>query len=291
MTTAVVLARADQLPPKIPHLPQGEIVEAKAYPWSAIGKFNNGNGGSCTAVLISPYHALTAAHCLFSPKTEQFLPAQSFHLIFGYEKQKFEEHFLISAYYVPPTYEPKRPYETLASDWALLSIAPHQLAKMRPLGIVTDHSATGLPALMTAGYSHHLPYVLTADRHCNLVGRSHDGSLLFDSCKAPSGFSGAPVLVTNADTHSVSVAGIHVANQVFKTNVIAIAIPMEAIWPKIKSCMQDHHCKFQYVATGRDPTAEELLAGLPNLGNQQHTELLELSSAPACAATDPNCKN
>ena len=279
--------RAEQLQTKIAHLAQGEIVEAKAYPWSAIGKFNNGIGGSCTAVLISPRYALTAAHCLFFRKTGRFLPPQSFHLILGYENQQFQSHLRISAYYVPPTYLPRRAYETLASDWALLSISHPQRSTTRPPHILLSHNLAVASKLMTGGYSHHTPYKMTADRHCGLIGRSHDGSLLFDSCKAPSGYSGAPVLVADADKHSFSIAGIHVANQIYQTNTIAIAIPIEAIWPKIRPCVQNHQCNFQFVATGRDPTAAELLADLPNLGSRRG---FELSSTPLCKTADPGCR-
>jgi V8-like Glu-specific endopeptidase len=280
----VTPVRAEQTEIKVPNLSQGEVVEAKTYPWSAIGKLNNGVGGSCTAVLVSQNYALTAAHCLFFRNTGRYLPAQSFHLIFGYENQQFRDHLRVSAYYVPPTYEPTRPYETLASDWALLSISGEPTT--RPLDVSQFHGTTE-SHLMTAGYSHQTPYAMTADRRCRFVGRSHDESFLFDSCQAPAGFSGAPVIVSNADKRSYSIAGIHVANQVWQAQAIAIAIPIEAIWREIKPCVNDHKCQFQFVATGTDPTAAEVLAGLPNLGNQNR---FELTSSPLCAANDPRCK-
>ena len=140
---AATPVRAEQNQTKIEHFPlseklsQSEAVEAKAYPWSAIGKLNNGVGGSCTAVLISEHYALTAAHCLFFRNSGQYLPAQSVHLILGYENQQFREHLRVSAYYIPPTYEPTKPYETLASDWALLSISGQPT--VHPLKISNSH--------------------------------------------------------------------------------------------------------------------------------------------------------
>jgi protease YdgD len=281
---AVAPGRAQTLQTEVAHLAQGNIIEAKAYPWSAIGKLNNGMGGSCTAVMISPTYALTAAHCLFLSETGQFIPAQSFHLILGYENQQFEDHFRISAYYIPPTYQFRKAYETLASDWALLSLTPAQRLTHNPSYISLNHALAAAAMLMTGGYSQRTPYAMTADRHCTLVGWSHDRQFIFDSCKAPAGYSGAPVLVKSTNENSVSIAGIHVANQIFKTNTIAIAIPITQIWPKIKSCVESHQCQFQHVATGRDPTASELLAGLPGFSERGH---LELSSS--CTAADPNC--
>jgi protease YdgD len=277
--------QAEQIQIKQQNLSQGEIVEAHSYPWSSIAKLNNGIGGSCSAVLISQNYALTAAHCLFFRSTGRYLPAQSLHVILGYEKQHYQSHLLVSAYYVPPTYEPTRPYETLASDWALLSIsgrqdaATHPLKPLQLIGSADNH-------LMTAGYSHRTPYLMTADRDCQLVGRSHDDNFLYDSCKAPAGYSGAPLLALASDGHTFSVAGIHVANQLWQAQTIAIAIPIETIWQTIKPCVEDNQCQFQFVADGKDPTAAEVLSGLPNLGVGS---AFRLTASSSCSTKESNC--
>jgi protease YdgD len=250
---------------KISGLAQGDVIATKDYPWSAIGKLNNGVGGSCTAVLISEKYALTAAHCLIFRSTGRYLPAESLHLVLGYEKQQYREHYYVAAYYVPPDYQPHHPYETLANDWALLSLAPTGPARTQPLALTTDHDISRVH-LMTAGYSHGTPYAMTADQNCKVIGQSHDHSFLFDSCKAPAGYSGSPVIVRSADRSGFAVAAIHVANQLWQTNTIAVAIPMEAIWPRIRNCVEGGRCAFQVVAHGHDPTAAEVLSGLPKLG-------------------------
>ena len=259
-------ALAEQHQTRVSHLPQGARIEASAYPWSTIGKLNNGVGGSCTAFLISPRFALTAAHCLFFRNTRRYLPAQSIHLVLGYENQHYSRHYRISAYYIPETYHPLRPYETLANDWALLELSTrthHPPVAGQMLSKLFKIKSEA--AVMTAGYSHHTPYAMTADRGCRMLGRSLNGNLLFDTCKAPAGYSGAPIIVSTADKR-FSVAGMHVANQLWRTHAIAIAIPIENIWSKIAPCVQKKKCEFQVVSAGRDPTAEELLGNLPNLG-------------------------
>lgn len=245
---------------KPPGLAEGDIIGAKDYPWSAIGKLNNGVGGSCTAVLISEKYALTAAHCLVFRNSGRYLPAESLHLVLGYEKQEFREHYRIAAYYVPPAYHPEKPYETLASDWALLSLSATGPARPRPLDIAAEDNIHDRN-LMTAGYSHRIPYAMTADQKCTLVGESHDHNFVFDTCKAPSGYSGSPVIVANPNKRGFAVAAMHVANQLWQTNTIAVAIPMRTIWPKIRSCMEGGKCGFQVIAHGQDPTAAELLSG------------------------------
>lgn len=250
---------------KLSEITQGDVIATQDYPWSAVGKLNNGVGGSCTAVLISDRYALTAAHCLIFRGTGRYLPAESLHLVLGYERQQFREHYRIAAYHVAPTYDPKRPYETLADDWALLSLSTNGPARTRPLALATETDIRNV-TLMTAGYSHRIPYAMTADRTCKIIGRSHDQNFLFDTCKAPAGYSGSPVIVRSSERPGFAVAAIHVANQLWQTNTIAVAIPIKVIWPKIRDCVEGGTCRFQVVAHGSDPTAAELLSGLHTMG-------------------------
>jgi protease YdgD len=263
--------------------PPDPVVAANDYPWSAVGKLNNGAFGSCSSVLISHQYALTAAHCLFFRYTRRFLPAQSLHLVFGFEKGNFREHLRVSAYHVPPGYDPLKPYETLAHDWALLEIADPKKVITRPLSMAQNVSPTAIMNLMTAGYAKGTPYRMTADRQCHFVGRSEESGLLFDSCASPEGFSGGPVLLENTDNHSFSVAGIHIGSQVWQGKVLAISISSDAIWRAIKPCIENQQCQFQHVTTGRDPTAAEVLADLPNLSAKNwppDENNFELTSTP-----------
>ena len=264
-------------------VPADPVVEANDYPWSAVGKLNNGVFGSCSAVLISPQHALTAAHCLYFKFTRRFLPAQSLHVVFGFEKGQFRDHLRVTAYHVPSAYDPAKPRETLAHDWALLFLARE--SKTTPLPIAHDVNPTAILNLMTAGYSRRTPYRMTADRQCHFVGRSEQSKLLYDSCHAPDGFSGGPVLVENPDKRSYSVAGIHVGNQPWNGQLLSISVSSDEIWRAIRPCIEKQDCRFQHVATGpHDPTAAEVLAGLPNLGN-----LVEMTSTGSCPPGGPGC--
>ena len=96
----------------------------------------------------------------------------------------------------------------------------------------------------------------------------------------PDGFSGGPVLALNPDGRSFSVLGIHVASQAWQGKPVAIAVSAAAIWPQIRSCVEEHKCNFQHVARTRDPTAAEIFAGLPNLGPaESHISWLTGSAA------------
>ena len=51
-----------------------DIINQYVYPWCAIGQLANG----CTAAFIGPYHAITAAHCVYDISTSSWRP--SWHL-------------------------------------------------------------------------------------------------------------------------------------------------------------------------------------------------------------------
>ena len=250
------------------------IVSADNYPWSAVGKLNNGVFGSCTAVLISDDYALTAAHCLYFRILHHFLPPESLHFVLGYENQRLGKHFHVVAYYIPPSYNPRKTLESIASDWALLQIASDPKPETHPLPVAhAVNLAVEIP-VMTAGYSKLTPHKMTADKACRIVGRSDDDAIIFDSCHSPEGFSGGPILAVTPDGGSYSVLGIHVASQVWKGKGIAIGVSAAAIWPEIRPCIEEHNCKFQHVARNHDPTAAEILAGLPNLGLQKVIDIV-----------------
>src|SRR5262245_11011904 len=160
------------------------VVSARDYPWSSVGKLNNGVFGGCTAVLISEHYALTAAHCLFFQRSRRFLPPESLHFILGYENQRYESHLRVLAYFVPPTYNPMKPFETLASDWALLQVAGDARPATRPLAVKREVRSIAGSNLMTAGFSGRTPYRMTADKSCQLVGRSSDHNILFEIGRA-----------------------------------------------------------------------------------------------------------
>jgi len=77
----------------------------------------------------------------------------------------------------------------------------------------------------------------------------------------------------SADGRTVSVAGIHVANQLWHGETVAVAVPIETIWKNIRHCVEGNQCEYQVVAAGKDPTAAEVLSDLPNLGYRRQFEL------------------
>jgi hypothetical protein len=77
--------------------------------------------------------------------TRRFLPAESLHFILGYENRSYADHLRV--YFIPPTYNPMKPFETIASDWALLQVSE---SSARPLDIKTEFNVGAKPRLLRA---------------------------------------------------------------------------------------------------------------------------------------------
>lgn len=267
--------------------PEANFVATDLYPWSAVGKLNNGLFGACTAVLISDDYALTAAHCLYFKFLRRFLPPESFHFVLGYDNQSLGKHHHVVAYHIPSAYDTRKPFESMVNDWALLQVVSDPKTEAKPISMAREVDLTMQTEVMTAGYSSRRPHKMSADKDCRIIGSSSDEKILFDSCNTPDGFSGGPVLALNPDGRSFSVLGIHVANQVWQGKPVAIAVSAAAIWPQIRSCVEEHKCSFQHVARQRDLTAAEIFAGLPNLGLRK---VIDIVADRFCRPENPQCR-
>ncbi len=191
-----------------PSGPSLQQVDVSAYPWSAIGKLNNSVGGSCTGAAIAQDEVLTAAHCIFNRRTGKFLPSSALHVLFGYTRGIYKVHALVDRYLLGPGYDPAREKETLASDWAVLTLSQPLPADMKPLRAVDQVPAAGT-ALMIAGYGQRRLHVMTGDEDCKLIGAAASGDVLVHNCKVSRGISGAPLLTIEDGTPVV--IGLQVA--------------------------------------------------------------------------------
>jgi protease YdgD len=169
---------------------------------------------------------LTAAHCLFNPRTRRFLPAVSLHVLFGYERGEFIEHTLVTEVIHADSYDPLRPRAEYAADWAILVLAADAPPQAPPL-VVADAAPVPGTAVVLGGYSQDKAQIITADTACMVLGtdRTTKGPVLIHDCNGTRGTSGSPLLALQEGEWQV--VGIAVAGSTDRLT-LNFAVPTSA---------------------------------------------------------------
>jgi protease YdgD len=169
-------------------------------PWRAVAKLQAAAGGFrtiCTATLVAPDIALTAAHCAFNRRTGRYFLPPDMHVLIGYRGDAYDAHAQGLKLVVGPGYDPLRPLATLGADWALLVLDRALGPPERTLAIAETPPEAGT-AITTGGYGRDHPLQLMIAPSCQITGLSVDEGkrpILLHDCTAIEGDSGAPLLV------------------------------------------------------------------------------------------------
>jgi protease YdgD len=178
--------------PRDPRVP----VNVNQPPWRALVRVQTAIGARCTGVLIEASVALTAAHCLLSPRTHVLIPPDDVHVVSGYALGNYTGHAVVVSYSVAPGFDPQRGLRTAGADWAVLRLSAPLGTLGHTLPVARRPVAIGT-RVMLAGFGQDRAEELAADLSCTVTGWSTDADarpLIEHSCSATSGTSGAPLL-------------------------------------------------------------------------------------------------
>ncbi|HEX3862314.1 MAG TPA: trypsin-like peptidase domain-containing protein [Stellaceae bacterium] len=188
---------ADRRTPLDPNLP----------PWNAVAKVQTNIGEQCTGVLIAPATVLTAAHCIYNPRTRAFLQPVSLHVLFGYQRGAYRWHRLVTRVAIGRGFDIAKGPQP--ADWVRLDLA--EPVPVTPLPLAHEIAVPGL-AVALAGYNQDREQMLLGDTACQVTRTAAlpgSADFIFHDCAGTHGTSGAPLLTRQAGGWAV--IGINIA--------------------------------------------------------------------------------
>lgn len=201
-------------------------------PWAALMRLQVPGAVRCTAFLVDPQTAVTAAHCLYIRRLGHFAPAGSVHLLLGYDHGGFVKHQIATSYVIASGYDPGAGPSAGTRDVAIVRLPQPMALTSRTLPLVDTPLPLGTP-LMLGGYGQDRAEAVLADQACTLQGYAGRGAvaMLVHDCEGTHGTSGAPVLARDA-AGTWRVAGVQSTGR--KDGAGGTAIPADALRPLLE---------------------------------------------------------
>jgi protease YdgD len=154
---------------------------------ASVGKLNVSGVGSCTAVLVAPNLALTAAHCLYNKRARRWVHPSLVHLLLGYSRGDFVFHSRAAGYIHGEHGEGSH---ASSSDWAIVRLEQTPPEPFVPL-LLLSATASEKYAARLAGYGRPRLHLLDSSQECSV---RLEGALLVGNCPANLGMSGGPIV-------------------------------------------------------------------------------------------------
>lgn len=166
--------------------------EAKA--WQAVGRINMEGAGFCTGALIAPDLVLTAAHCMFHPKTGERLTSDRIHFLAGWRQGRAAAIGKARRTIIHPAYVHGKAADVdrVAVDIAIVELEhPIRNAAITPFERI-ERPEVG-EKVKIVSYAKERAEMPSIEEPCEVLGK--DERVMVLSCTVNFGSSGSPIFV------------------------------------------------------------------------------------------------